>query len=290
MISERKVAVLFGLIFQLHKRHVSNLQSVMFFLWVCGNACVYVSFWLLLLVCVGDLFWHISCAVEAYCVWVITCHRKPWALLASQSHHCCCFSLCSHCFFLTPATLFLSYCLSLLPISHFLLCFECVNLSRKVISGYWSWWFLWSVYFMYFFHFCSSQKHSTTKQPVEVFIKFLPGLAAASICKTCNNQVQRWCWWQVHWQSPFTWAIHFTAWKTTWCFCLVGALGAHCALGMMVPLPIAFWIVWFHFIYIIFVFFCFTVFFTVYLQVDNMGWMHKVYCIWFMFSETFNKV
>lgn len=41
----------------------------------------------------GDLFWDVSCAVKAYCVWLITCHHKPWVLLALQSHHRCYFSI-----------------------------------------------------------------------------------------------------------------------------------------------------------------------------------------------------
>lgn len=51
---------------------------------------------------------------------------------------------------------------------------------------------------VFFRHACFSWRRSTTEQPVEVFMNFLPGLAAASICKTWTNQRQRLHrWWQV---------------------------------------------------------------------------------------------
>lgn len=41
----------------------------------------------------GIFSWHVSCAVKAYCAWVITCHCKPRALLAPQSRRRRCFCI-----------------------------------------------------------------------------------------------------------------------------------------------------------------------------------------------------
>lgn len=104
----------------------------------------------------GIFSWHVSCAVKAYCVWVITCHCKPRALLTPQSCHCCCFSIA------LPLFVFLPNPASLLSFSLCLLFSESVYPARKVTPGSRGWWFLWSVYFICLFVFFKAFNHETT--------------------------------------------------------------------------------------------------------------------------------
>lgn len=137
----------------------------------CESACV----WECLCVCVilravaclrgGSFFWHVSCAVKAYCVWVITCHRKPWALLTPQSCHCCCFSIalplllsnpCQPSFspFVFSPSIFLIF-------SSLWVCVSCQKGDIRVLR-------LVSLIclFYVFFQMSFSSRRSTTKQPM----------------------------------------------------------------------------------------------------------------------------
>lgn len=108
MTSECKCAVSFALILQSHERLIYNLYCCLC-VWECLCACVIVR----AVACLRGgsfFFWHVSCAVKAYCVWVITCHRKPWALLTPQSCHCCCVSIALPLFLSNPCQPSLSPC------------------------------------------------------------------------------------------------------------------------------------------------------------------------------------
>lgn len=147
----------------------------------------------------GDLFWHVSCAVKAYCVWVITCHCKPWALLTPQSLHCCCFSIALPlCLSLSPMpVLALSFWLLCPSDSHFLLCFETVSLVRKDHphrAGAFFYLFLLLDY-MYMIYFCDVNIFHLTfsRKPQNYEIPTRSGCSFhLKPCKTCNKQVQRW--------------------------------------------------------------------------------------------------
>ncbi len=214
----------------------------------------------------GIFSWHVSCAVKAYCVWVITCHRKPWALLTPPiTPLLLLFHRSPTVFLSNPCQpCFSPFCLSSLSLSHFLLLFQSVSCQKgdsrvlRLVGSLICLFYL----FIYFFSFYFSWRHSTMKQPMYVPMKFLPGLAAAPICKTCNNRVQRLCWWwQVHWQSPSAWAVHITALQPG-AFMFVWAIrGVLCTVWDDDAL---YWIVQFYFQYIFFLFdlFFFFVFFS----------------------------
>ncbi len=115
---------------------------------MCHFECCWLFAW-------GIFSWHVSCAVKAYCVWVITCHRKPWALLTPPiTPLLLLFHRSPTVFLSNPCQpCFSPFCLSSLSLSHFLLLFQSVYPARKVISGSWGWWVLWSVLFIYLFIF-----------------------------------------------------------------------------------------------------------------------------------------
>ena len=197
--------------------------------------------------------WHVSWAVKAYCVWVITCHRQPRAPLTPRSR----IPSLSHSLSFCLTSCQPSFLCSLPPCFSFF-CFLWVGASchKRWHQGLEVGGLLWSGYFILFFFFFSIF-FPKGNQPLNIRCRSSWNSCQAWLqlpfVKARNNWVQRlFWWWQVHWQyPPSAWAVHITAWKSAGCFlCLFGASVACCAqCGMMALCRIAFWIVEVYFRY-----------------------------------------
>lgn len=122
---------------------------------VCGNVGVYVSLWVLLLVCVGDFFFLDTFLVLSKHIvfeWLPVIASLELCLLPDHAAAVAFPSLSYPLSFSSNlCQLYFSACFSSLYVSYFLLLFQSVYPSRKVILGSWGLVFLWSVYSFFFF-------------------------------------------------------------------------------------------------------------------------------------------